>query len=110
MARDVVRMRSRSIIAQRSEHMLFKTYMGDDRRNWDGRMGQLDATYNGMTDDEVVRYFVTLPSEKVEGGMRALAELVRDPRWIALAGRVPRVQLVHDALPDRHFDDIDLTI
>jgi glycosyltransferase involved in cell wall biosynthesis len=25
-----------------------------------------------------------------------IAELVRDPRWIALAGRVPRVQLMHD--------------
>lgn len=28
-----------------------------------------------------------------------VAELVRDPRWIALAGRAPRVQLVHDHLP-----------
>jgi len=25
-----------------------------------------------------------------------IAELVRDPRWIALAGRVARIQLVHD--------------
>lgn len=28
-----------------------------------------------------------------------VTELVRDPRWIALAGRVPRVQLVHDDRP-----------
>lgn len=28
-----------------------------------------------------------------------IAELVRDPRWIALAGRAPRVQLVHDDQP-----------
>jgi glycosyltransferase involved in cell wall biosynthesis len=28
-----------------------------------------------------------------------VAEMVRDPRWIALAGRVPRVQLVHDDRP-----------
>jgi glycosyltransferase involved in cell wall biosynthesis len=28
-----------------------------------------------------------------------IAELVRDPRWIALAGRAPRVQLVHDERP-----------
>ncbi|MBY0441853.1 MAG: glycosyltransferase, partial [Mycobacteriaceae bacterium] len=28
-----------------------------------------------------------------------IAELVRDPRWMALAGRVPRVQLVHDDRP-----------
>jgi glycosyltransferase involved in cell wall biosynthesis len=31
----------------------------------------------------------------------AIAELVRDPRWIALAGRTPRIQLVHD---DRAHD------
>jgi glycosyltransferase involved in cell wall biosynthesis len=29
----------------------------------------------------------------------AIAEEVRDPRWIALAGRVPRLQLVHDDCP-----------
>lgn len=28
-----------------------------------------------------------------------VAELVRDPRWIALAGRAPRIQLVHDDRP-----------
>jgi glycosyltransferase involved in cell wall biosynthesis len=28
-----------------------------------------------------------------------LAELVRDPRWIALAGRAPRIQVVHDDRP-----------
>jgi glycosyltransferase involved in cell wall biosynthesis len=33
-----------------------------------------------------------------------VAELVRDPRWIALAGRVPRVQLVHD---DRPHDAVE---
>jgi glycosyltransferase involved in cell wall biosynthesis len=29
-----------------------------------------------------------------------IAELVRDPRWIALAGRAPRIQLVHDERRD----------
>jgi len=29
-----------------------------------------------------------------------IAEQVRDPRWIALAGRVPRIQLVHDERRD----------
>jgi glycosyltransferase involved in cell wall biosynthesis len=28
-----------------------------------------------------------------------IAEMVRDPRWIALAGRTPRVQLIHDDRP-----------
>lgn len=35
-----------------------------------------------------------------------IAELVRDPRWIALAGRVPRIQVVHD---DRPHDLDELT-
>ena len=61
------------------EHMLFKSY-NEDRRSWGAAMSDLDiAGYNGLTGDEVVRYFITLPSENVEGGMRALAELVRDP-------------------------------
>src|ERR1700761_6463852 len=28
-----------------------------------------------------------------------IAEQVRDPRWIALAGRTPRIQVVHDDQP-----------
>ena len=28
-----------------------------------------------------------------------IAEMVLDPRWIVLAGRVPRVQLLHDDRP-----------
>ena len=28
-----------------------------------------------------------------------ITEIVRDPRWIALAGRVPRIQVVHDDQP-----------
>ncbi|HWZ59918.1 MAG TPA: pitrilysin family protein [Gemmatimonadaceae bacterium] len=63
------------------EHMLFKSYGGGSDQSWGGRMGELDATYNGETGQEVVRYFVTLPSASVEGGMRALAELVRDPSF-----------------------------
>src|ERR1700678_3874235 len=29
-----------------------------------------------------------------------ITEMVRDPRWIALAGRAPRIQLVHDERRD----------
>ncbi len=35
-----------------------------------------------------------------------IAELVRDPRWIALAGRAPRIQMVHDDRP--HGPDEEL--
>lgn len=33
------------------------------------------------------------------GPQVVITELVRDPRWIALAGRAPRIQLVHDDRP-----------
>jgi zinc protease len=61
------------------EHMLFKAYSGPHGYSWRQMMGELDGGYNGETGDEAVRYYVTVPSDKVEGGMRALAELVRDP-------------------------------
>jgi zinc protease len=63
------------------EHMLFKAYSGPHGNDWRAMMGQLDGGYNGETADESVRYHVTVPSDKVEGGMRALAELVRDPNF-----------------------------
>ena len=45
-------------------------------------MSPLDiAGYNGETSDESVRYFIVLPSDKTEDGLRALAELVRDPTF-----------------------------
>ena len=62
------------------EHMLFKSY-NEGGRSWGHAMGEIDGEYNGETGEEVVRYFVTMPSENVEGGMRALAELVRDPNF-----------------------------
>jgi zinc protease len=61
------------------EHMLFKAYSGPREYSWRQMMGELGADYNGETSDEEVRYHVTVPSNKVEGGMRALAEFVRDP-------------------------------
>jgi glycosyltransferase involved in cell wall biosynthesis len=41
-----------------------------------------------------------------------IAEQVRDPRWIALAGRVPRIQLVHDERRDdgRHRQVLARTV
>lgn len=63
------------------EHMLFKSY-NSGGRNWGQEIGSLDAaSYNGMTDDEAVRYFLVLPSDKTDDGLRTLADLVRDPMF-----------------------------
>ena len=63
------------------EHMLFKSYNSGGRK-WGQEMSPLDiAAYNGETSNESVRYFIVLPSDKTEDGLRALAELVRDPTF-----------------------------
>ncbi len=80
------------------EHMLFKSYTGP-RRSWGATMGELEAaSYNGETGDEAVRYYITLPSASTEGGLRALAELVRDPDFTD-----------DDLAQERHvvFDELD---
>ena len=61
------------------EHMLFKSYIDDDRRTWPQEAGHLDAEYNGQTGDEEVSYWVLLPSSNLDEAMGALAQLVRDP-------------------------------
>lgn len=56
------------------EHMLFR-----GRRDFFRRMGELDGTFNGTTSAEAVTYFVTVPADNVEGAVRLMADLVRDP-------------------------------
>lgn len=60
------------------EHMLFKRKGGDW---WGDRVWDLRAAYNAMTSPEMVAYYLTLPSEKLDGGIRVLAELVRSPSF-----------------------------
>lgn len=61
------------------EHMLFKTYGGGE--GFASEAGDLGAVYNGTTGDERVTYFLTLPSERVERGLQALGNLMRDPEF-----------------------------
>jgi zinc protease len=88
------------------EHMLFKSY-GGDTKSWEQRMGELDATYNGETGDEVVRYHMTLSSDHVEAGMRALAELVRDPDFTT-ENLMEERRVVNDELARDNSDPVAL--
>lgn len=63
------------------EHMLFKGYHGPLDRTWGDEMGALHAAYNGTTAEEDVTYYVTLPSENTDAGVRVLANLVREPSF-----------------------------
>ena len=64
------------------EHMLFRGYLGPQGQSWRRTAGDLQAAFNGTTSDETVSYYMTLPSANVEGAVDALADLVRQPRFL----------------------------
>jgi len=62
------------------EHMFFKAnteYPQPDR--FVGRASELGAVFNGQTREEVVNYYVTLPADSLEAGMRFLAAPLKGP-------------------------------
>jgi len=63
------------------EHMLFKGYRGGGGRLFGHEAAALQAGYNGTTAEELVTYYVTLPSGGTESGIRLLANLVRDAQF-----------------------------
>ncbi len=58
------------------EHLLFRT---SDNDSFDERAGKIQAFWNGMTDEESARYFLTFPSRHLSTGIELLADLVRKP-------------------------------
>ena len=62
------------------EHMFFKAnteYPEPDE--FVARASELGAEFNGQTREEVVNYYVTLPADSLEGGMRFLAAPLKGP-------------------------------
>ncbi|HKW12340.1 MAG TPA: pitrilysin family protein [Gemmatimonadaceae bacterium] len=62
------------------EHMFFKAnteYPQPDQ--FVGRASELGAVFNGQTREEIVNYYVTLPADSLEGGMRFLAAPLKGP-------------------------------
>src|SRR3954471_9674721 len=62
------------------EHMFFKAnaeYPGPDQ--FVARASELGAVFNGQTREEIVNYYVTLPADSLEGGMRFLAAPLKGP-------------------------------
>lgn len=62
------------------EHMFFKAnteYPEPDQ--FVGRASELGAVFNGQTREEIVNYYVTLPADSLEGGMRFLAAPLKGP-------------------------------
>src|ERR1041385_8456075 len=56
------------------EHMFFKAnVLHPDPDAFIGRASQLGAVFNGTTSEERVNYYLTVPADSAEGGMKFLA-------------------------------------
>ena len=62
------------------EHLLFRTYDGDPRAFWQ-TTAALGGSANGTTSNEVVDYFIQVPSERAKDAVKVLAHLVRDAHF-----------------------------
>jgi zinc protease len=62
------------------EHMIFKAnadYPQPDE--FVNRLSELGAVFNAETREEVVNYYITLPKDSVEGGMKSMASALKFP-------------------------------
>jgi zinc protease len=71
-------------LAHMYEHMFFKandTYPNPDQ--FIDRASELGAVFNASTREEQVNYYLTLPSDSLEGGLRFLAAALLGPKFRA---------------------------
>lgn len=68
-------------LAHLYEHLLFRSYAGGGDDAFRGAVGRLNGRYNGATSQEVVYYFVAVPSRNVDGAIKIVARLVRDAKF-----------------------------
>jgi zinc protease len=67
-------------LAHLYEHLLFRSFPG--RRDEFGlEVTRLNGRFNGGTSQEVVYYYVMVPSKNVERGLKLVAKLVREARF-----------------------------
>ena len=70
-------------LAHMYEHMFFKAnarYPNDEA--FLDRTAELGAVFNGRTEEESVSYYLTLPSDSVDGGMQFMADALRTPLFL----------------------------
>jgi zinc protease len=67
-------------LAHLYEHLLFRSYGGDPADYWRA-VGAFGGRSNGTTAEEVVTYFVQVPSKKVNDAMKLMARLVQEARF-----------------------------
>lgn len=71
-------------LAHLYEHMFFGGNATYPRANdFLARLSELGADFNGTTSEERVNYYLTLPSDSLEGGLRVLATALKAPAFHA---------------------------
>jgi zinc protease len=63
------------------EHMLFTGYRAASGEPFQAAASDLDASYNGETQEELVSYYLSLPSKNVAGAIGLLSDVMRNPRF-----------------------------
>jgi predicted Zn-dependent peptidase len=58
------------------EHLLFKS-----SSTFGAEVSLADGGFNGSTDEEVVKYFITLPGKNAPSAIKSLGTLVRSPKF-----------------------------
>jgi zinc protease len=70
-------------LAHMYEHMFFKANaqlpLPDQ---FIDRASRLGAVFNGTTQEERVNYYMTLPADSLEGGLRLMAAALREPKFL----------------------------
>ncbi|MEO7522109.1 MAG: insulinase family protein, partial [Gemmatimonas sp.] len=71
-------------LAHMYEHMFFKANKSLPVPDaFTDRAAELGAVYNGSTREENVNYYLTLPADSLEGGLKFLAGALREPLFLA---------------------------
>ncbi len=67
-------------IAHLYEHLLFRSFRGHPDE-FGMEVSSLNGGYNGETSEEVVYYFLSVPSKNVDKGIKLIARLVEEARF-----------------------------
>ncbi|MEP7380506.1 MAG: pitrilysin family protein [Gemmatimonadota bacterium] len=70
-------------LAHMYEHMFFKANAQlPEPDQFIERASELAAVFNGTTQEERVNYYLTLPKDSLEGGVRLIATALREPKFL----------------------------
>ena len=70
-------------LAHMYEHMFFKANAQlPEPDQFIERASELGAVFNGTTQEERVNYYLTLPKDSLEGGVRLIAAALREPKFL----------------------------